>query len=103
MYNHMTSSEGGDVCLKGWKVAGILDAAEKGLEELPNLDPFHDIDPLATVIRWKKLMVTSPKQDEVCIFLLSLMKMMKIRNTKMKMEIFLMYSMKKVTMNNFNL
>ena len=48
MHNHMTSSEGRDVCLKGWKVAGILDAAEKGLEELPNLDPFHDIDPLAT-------------------------------------------------------
>ena len=48
MYNHMTSSEGRDVCLKGWKVAGILNAAEKGLEELPNLDPFHDIDPLAT-------------------------------------------------------
>ena len=48
MYNHMTSSEGRDVCLKGWKVAGILDAAGKGLEELPNLYPFHDIDPLAT-------------------------------------------------------
>ena len=47
MYNHMTSSEGRNACLKGWKVAGILDAAEKGLEELPNLDPFH-IDPLAT-------------------------------------------------------
>ena len=44
----MTSSEGRDVCLKGWKVASILDAAEKGLEELPNLDPFHDIEPLAT-------------------------------------------------------
>ena len=48
MYNHMTSSEGRDICLKGWKVAGILDGAEKGLEESPNLDPFHDIDPLAT-------------------------------------------------------
>ena len=48
MYNHMTYTEGRDVCLKGWKVAGILDAAEKGLEELPNLNPFHDIDPLAT-------------------------------------------------------
>ena len=48
MYKHMSSSEGRDVCLKGWKVAGILDDAEKGLEELPNLDPFHDIDPLAT-------------------------------------------------------
>ena len=48
MYNYMTSSEGRDVYLKGWKVASILDAAEKGLEELPNLDPFHDIDPLTT-------------------------------------------------------
>ena len=48
MYNHMTSSEGRDVCLKGWKVAGILDAAEKGLDGLPNLEPFHDKDPLAT-------------------------------------------------------
>ena len=48
IYNHMTSSEGRDVCLNGWKVAGILDAAEKGLDGLPNLDPFHDIDPLAT-------------------------------------------------------
>ena len=47
MYNHLTSSEGRDVCLKGWKVAGILDAAEKGLDGLPNLDPFHDIDSLA--------------------------------------------------------
>ena len=48
MYNHMISSERRNVCLEGWKVAGIVDAAEKGLEELPNLDPFHDIDPLAT-------------------------------------------------------
>ena len=48
IYNHMTSSEGRGVCLKGWKVAGILDAAEKGLDGLPNLEPFHDIDPLGT-------------------------------------------------------
>ena len=48
MYKHMSSSEGRDVCLKGWKVAGILDAAEKWLDGLPNLDPFHDVDPLAT-------------------------------------------------------
>ena len=48
MCNHMTSSEGRDVCLKGWKVAGILDASEKGLDGLPSLDPFHDIDLLAT-------------------------------------------------------
>ena len=47
MYNHMTSSEGRDVCLKGWKVAGILDPAEKRLDGLPNLDSFYDIDLLA--------------------------------------------------------
>ena len=33
MYNLMTSSEGRDVCLKGWKVAGILDDTEKGLDK----------------------------------------------------------------------
>ena len=48
MYNHMTSSEERDFCLKSWKVAGNLDATEKGLDGLQNLDPFHDIDPLAT-------------------------------------------------------
>ena len=48
MYNHMISSEGRDVSLTGWKVAGILDATEKGLDGLQNLDPFHDINPLAT-------------------------------------------------------
>ena len=48
IHDHMTFSEGKDVCLKLWKVAGILDATEKGLGGLQNLDPFHDIDPLAT-------------------------------------------------------
>ena len=48
MYNHMTFSEGRDVCLRGWKVAGILDATERGLDELQNLDLFHDKDQLAT-------------------------------------------------------
>ena len=37
-----------DVCLKDWKVTGILDATEKRLDGLQNLDPFHNIDPLAT-------------------------------------------------------
>ena len=47
MYNHMISSERRDVCLNGWEVTGILDATEKVLDGLQNLDPFHDIDPLA--------------------------------------------------------
>ena len=48
MIDQITTSEGRDVCLKGWKVAAILDATEKRLDRLQNLDPFHDIDPLAT-------------------------------------------------------
>ena len=48
MYSHLTSSEGRYACLKDWKVAGILDAAERGLDGLPNLDSLYDIDPLAT-------------------------------------------------------
>ena len=101
MYNHMTASEGRDVCLKGWKVAGILAAAVKGLDGLPNLDPFHDINPLATS-DCNESMVTSPRQNKIYISLLSLMTM-KSWNTKMKMETFLMYSMKKVIMNKFKL
>ena len=61
-YNHMTSSEEKDVCLKGWKVAGILDVNEKGLDGLQNLDPFYDID----------IDITSPRQNEICISFLSL-------------------------------
>ena len=34
--------------MKGRTVAGILDATEKGLDGLQNLDLFHDIDTLAT-------------------------------------------------------
>ena len=37
----------GEVITKnGWKRAGIIEAIEKGLSELPPLDPFQSIDPL---------------------------------------------------------
>ena len=45
-YNHMTSSIGKDICLKGWKKSGIQEALENGLED--NLDAFKDIDPIET-------------------------------------------------------
>ena len=45
-YNHMISSIGKDICLKGWKKSGIQEALENGLEG--NLDPFKDIDPIET-------------------------------------------------------
>ena len=31
---------------KGWQVAGIQGAVEKGSAGLPNLDPFKEIDPI---------------------------------------------------------
>ena len=63
MYNHMTSSEGKGICLKGWKVAGILDATEKGLDGLQNLNPFHGIDTLATSDSLEKFDGNVPKTE----------------------------------------
>ena len=45
-YNHMTSSIGKDIRLKGWKKSGIQEALENGLED--NLDTFKNIDPIKT-------------------------------------------------------
>ena len=43
----MTLPDDQAVSLKGWKVAGITEAVQKGLNGLPALGPFHDIDPLS--------------------------------------------------------
>ena len=45
-YNYITSSEGLSIIENGWKSSGIYDAIRLGLENLPKLDPYHDIDPL---------------------------------------------------------
>lgn len=46
-YNHVTSEAGTDVIIKGWKSAGIYDAIEMGKANLPSIDPFNEIAPLA--------------------------------------------------------
>ena len=46
----MTSAEGKKVCLKGWDITGISDAARKGLKGMAHIDPFHDIDPLTETL-----------------------------------------------------
>ena len=46
LYNHLTSPEGQEICIKGWKVSGIYDAVNMTSANLPSLDPFADIDPL---------------------------------------------------------
>ena len=43
----MTSPDGQTVLPKGWKVAGITEAVEKGLHGLLSLDPFYEIGPLS--------------------------------------------------------
>ena len=46
LYDYLTSSEGEIIIKNGQKRAGIIEAIEKGLSELPPLDPFQSIDPL---------------------------------------------------------
>ena len=45
-YNYITSTDGKDIIVNGWKASGIYDANRLGLDKLPSSDPFHDIDPL---------------------------------------------------------
>ena len=42
----MTSAEGKNIALKGWKSAGITEAIHKGLSNLPASNSFGDIDPM---------------------------------------------------------
>ena len=44
-YNQLSSHQGKEVILSGWRAAGIVDAIEMGSEGLPSLDPFLEIDP----------------------------------------------------------
>ena len=45
LYNELTSANGQDIIISGWKAAGIYDAVKIGSKELPQLDPFAEIDP----------------------------------------------------------
>ena len=45
-YNHITSSDGREIILNGWKASGIYDAVHMGYDALESLDPFQDISPL---------------------------------------------------------
>ena len=47
IYNYMTSPDSQAVSLEGWKVAGMTETVQKGLNGLLSLDPFYDKDPLS--------------------------------------------------------
>ena len=46
-YNHITSEAGTDVIINGWKSASIYDAIKTGKSNIPSIDPFNEIAPLA--------------------------------------------------------
>ena len=47
-FNHMTTSQGKEIIMSGWKASGIIEAIEKESAKLPSLDPFNELDPLLT-------------------------------------------------------
>ena len=48
LFNHMTTIQGKEIIMSGWKVSGIIEAIKKASARLPSLDPFNDLDPLLT-------------------------------------------------------
>lgn len=42
----MTSADGKNIVLEGWKSAGITEIIQKDLNNFPGLDSFSDIDPM---------------------------------------------------------
>ena len=47
-FNHMTTSQGKEIIMSGWKASGIIEAIKKESAKLPSLDPFNELDPLLT-------------------------------------------------------
>ena len=64
-YNLMTTSEGKDVILSGWKAAGIIQVIEKGSSQLESLDPFRDLDPLLSPASYNETINPTMLSDEV--------------------------------------
>ena len=50
LYNYVTSVEGKRMVLNVWRAAGIRQAIDQGYVNLPELDPFKDIDPLMSSV-----------------------------------------------------
>lgn len=44
MYDELSSENGKDIIISGRRAAGILEAVQKGSVNLPNLDPFQDLE-----------------------------------------------------------
>ena len=72
-YKFITSVEGKEVILNGWKAAGIYDAIRVGIGKLPVMDPYHDIDPLVNesniLVATNLEAVCEFNQDQIDLFL----------------------------------
>ena len=60
----MTKSEGKEVIMSGWKVAGIIEAIEKGSTQLESLDPFSDFYLLLTQTTNDETSLANLDEDE---------------------------------------
>ena len=49
----MTTKEGKDIIMIGWKSAGIPQAIRTDSSNLESLDPFSDIDPLISEVTYQ--------------------------------------------------
>ena len=45
-YNHMTTDKGFDIIKNRWKAAGTTNTIRLGLNNLPSVDPFDEMDPM---------------------------------------------------------
>ena len=64
-FNHMTSTEGKQIILNGWKSTGILEAIRLGKDNMPSLDPFNDIDPLLEALSLSNLDQRTIQEEEL--------------------------------------
>ena len=63
-FNHMTSTEGKQVIINGWKSAGILEAISVK-DNMPSVDPFNDIDPLLEALSLSNLDQRTIQEEEL--------------------------------------
>ena len=64
-YNLMTTSEGKNVVLSGWKASGIVQITEKDSSQLESLDLFKDLDPLLSPASYNETINPTTLSDEV--------------------------------------
>ena len=67
MYDDVTSVAGDAACFKDQEVPGISGAVQKGLKKLPHINPFNDIDPLASEFFENEDCLESPLERGMCI------------------------------------